>query len=140
MNWGHGITIALIAFISYIVYMGVVLMSKDTQLVTPDYYKDEVQFEREINAQQNAIKNKSDLALELSENGVFIRLNTPDEVELLDINLYRPNAKDGDISIASKGKSMFIDKSELESGKYYVTAEWKAQNESYQMRDTLWIP
>lgn len=140
MNWGHGITIALVAFMSYIVYMGVVLISKNTELVTPEYYKDEVQFEREITAQQNAFNNKSDLELDLSKDGLYIRLTTPDAVDLMDVTLYRPNAKDGDITIESKGKSMFIESAQLKTGKYYVTAEWKAQNENFQMRDTLWIP
>lgn len=140
MNWGHGITIALVAFMSYIVYMGVILISKNTELVTPEYYKDEVQFEREITAQQNAFKNKSDLELDLSKDGLYVRLTTPDVVEHLDVTLYRPNAKDGDIVVEAKGKSMFIENSQLKTGKYYVTAEWKAQNQNFQMRDTLWIP
>lgn len=140
MNWGHGITIVLVAFMSYIVYMGVVLISKNTDLVTPEYYKDEVLFEREINAQQNAFNNKSSLDLDLSKEGLFIKLDTPDEVEALAVTLYRPNTKDGDINEKSSGKSMFIDNTKLKTGKYYVTAEWEAQNQSYQMRDTLWIP
>lgn len=140
MNWGHGITIALVSFISYIVYMGVVLMSKDTDLVTPDYYKDEVQFEQEINAQQNAFDNKSKLDLDLSKDGLFIKLDTPDDVELLAVTLYRPNTKNGDINEKSEGKSMFIENTKLKTGKYYVTAEWEAKNQSYQMRDTLWVP
>lgn len=140
MNWGHGITIALVAFMSYIVYMGVVLISKDTDLVTPEYYKDEVEFEREINAQQNAFDNRSNLDLDLSDDGLFIKLDTPDDVELLAVTLYRPNAKDGDITEKSNGKSMFIDHNKLTTGKYYVTAEWEVQKQSFQMRDTLWIP
>lgn len=115
-------------------------MSKDTDLVTPDYYKDEVQFEQEINAQQNAFDNKSKLDLDLSKDGLFIKLDTPDDVELLAVTLYRPNTKNGDINEKSEGKSMFIENTKLKTGKYYVTAEWEAKNQSYQMRDTLWVP
>ncbi|HLW29411.1 MAG TPA: FixH family protein [Brumimicrobium sp.] len=140
MNWGKGITIALILFMSYIIYMAVILISKSTDLVSPDYYKDEVLFEREITAQQNAINNKSYIDLDISAEGLFIKLDTPDEVSLLDIVLYRPNAKDGDISIESKGKSVFVESSQLKKGRYILTANWEAQNKNFQMRDTLWIP
>ncbi|WP_299206139.1 FixH family protein [Brumimicrobium sp.] len=140
MNWGKGITLALIAFMSFIIYMAVVLISKSTDLVTPEYYKDEVQFEKEITAQQNAMNNQSKLDLDLSPEGLFIKLDTPDDVKLLDITLYRPNTKDGDIILESKGKNAFIEGSQLKKGRYLLTAEWEAQNQSYQMRDTLWIP
>lgn len=140
MNWGHGIAVALIAFMSYIIYMGVVLISKNTDLVTPEYYKDEVKFEREINAQQNAFNTKSSLDLDLSDEGLFIKLDTPNEVDLLAVTLYRPNGKERDINQESNGKSMFIESNMLAAGKYYITAEWEAQNKSFQMRDTLWIP
>ena len=140
MNWGKGITIALIVFMSYIVYMAVILISKSTDLVSPDYYKDEVLFEREINAQQNAFNNKSNLALDISDKGLFIQLNTPDEVDLLSITLYRSNAKADDIHIETRGTSAFIEKSQLKKGRYLLTAEWEAQDQSFQMRDTVWVP
>jgi hypothetical protein len=140
MNWGKGITIALIAFMSFIVYMAVILISKPTELVSPDYYKNEVVFEREINAQTNAIKNKSKLVLDSSADGLFIELKSPDEIELLDIKLYRSNSKEDDVSIESKGKNAFVEKSKLKKGRYLITANWKAQNKSFQLRDTVWIP
>ena len=140
MNWGHGITIALILFMSYIAYMAVVLISKDTELVSVNYYKEEVLFEREINAQQNAINNKSDLTLDVSPEGLFIQLETEGNVDLLNITLYRSNAKGDDINIESKGKSVFIENSQLKKGRYLLTAEWQVQNQSFQMRDTVWIP
>ncbi|HLV42409.1 MAG TPA: FixH family protein [Brumimicrobium sp.] len=140
MNWGKGITIALATFMAYIIYMAYVLISQSTDLVSPDYYKDEVLYEREINAQQNALNNKSHLGFDISTEGLLIQLETPDEVDVLDITLYRSNAKEDDISFETRGKSAFIESSKLKKGRYLLTAEWKAQNRSFQMRDTVWIP
>lgn len=140
MNWGKGITIALIAFMSYIIYMAIVLMNQDTELVTPDYYKKEVLFEQEIIAQKNAINNNSKLDLNLSSEGLFIHLNTPDIVNAMHVKLYRPNTKNDDIVVESDGKNIFIDSHELKKGRYLVTAEWASQNKNFQIRDTLWIP
>ncbi len=119
--------------------MGVVLIGKSTDLVTPEYYKDEVLFEREINAQQNAINNSSKLNIEESAEGLTLRLDTPDEVEVLDISLYRSNSKEDDVNVESKGKNLFIERSKLKKGRYLLTAEWKAHEQSYQLRDTVWI-
>ncbi|RYM32054.1 hypothetical protein ERX46_15310 [Brumimicrobium glaciale] len=139
MNWGKAITIALIAFMSYIVYMVVILISQDTDLVSPDYYKDEVKFETEITAQQNAVDNRSNLNIDVSPEGLYLVLETPDIINALNVQLYRSNAKDDDINIESKGKNLFIESSQLKTGRYYLTTNWKIQDKNYQLRDTVWI-
>lgn len=139
MNWGKAITIALVAFMSYIVYMVVILISQDTDLVSPDYYKDEVKFEREITAQQNAVNNRSNLNIEVSPEGLYLILETPDVINDLKVQLYRSNAKDDDIIVEAKGKNLFIEGSQLKTGRYYLTTNWKIQDKNYQLRDTVWI-
>ncbi|PKR81548.1 hypothetical protein CW751_03210 [Brumimicrobium salinarum] len=139
MNWGHGITIALVAFMSFIVYMGVILIKTPTELVSPDYYKNEVVYEREVTAQQNAINNESNLEIENTEEGLFLQINTIDEVKKAHIKLYRANAKDSDVNIASDGKSVFINKEKLTAGKYYLTVDWKVNDKNFQLRETVWI-
>lgn len=140
MNWGKAITIALIVFMSYIIYMVVVLVSQDTDLVSPDYYKDEVAFEREITAQQNAVNNSSRLNIDVSKEGLYLSLQTPDVINLLNVHLYRANSKSDDVNVEAKGKSLFIESSQLKTGKYYLTTKWKIQDKNFQLRDTVWIP
>lgn len=140
MNWGKAITIALIAFMSYIVYMVIILVSQDTDLVSPDYYKDEVKFEREITAQQNAVNNRSNLNIDVSPEGLYLVLETPDVINALNVQLYRSNAKGDDIIVASKGKNLFIESAQLKTGRYYLTTDWKIQDKNFQLRDTVWIP
>lgn len=114
-------------------------MSKPTELVSEDYYKEEVVFEREINAQQNALDNNSKINIASSAEGIFIKLDTPDEVKGIDINLYRSNSEEDDINIESKGKNVFVESSKLKKGRYLLTADWSVQELNYQLRDTVWI-
>ncbi|WP_107037690.1 FixH family protein [Brumimicrobium mesophilum] len=139
MNWGKAIAIALIAFMSYIIYMVVILVSQDTDLVSPEYYKDEVTFEKEITAQQNAVDNRSNLNIDITPEGLYLVLETPDVINALNVQLYRSNAKNDDIVVQSQGKNLFIENSKLKKGRYYLTTDWEIQNRNYQLRDTVWI-
>ena len=56
-NWGTGIVLAFIGFISFIMYF-VVNMNTDKKLdhdlVTEDYYKQELKYQNDIDKEKNA--------------------------------------------------------------------------------------
>ena len=57
INWGTGIVLAFVAFISFIMYFVVQMNMEDRadhELVTKDYYKKELAYQKEIDAEKNA--------------------------------------------------------------------------------------
>jgi hypothetical protein len=51
-NWGTGIVLAFIGFISFIMYFIIIMMTDNTydhDLVTENYYKQELEFQNDIN-------------------------------------------------------------------------------------------
>ena len=56
-NWGTGIVLAFIAFISFIMYFVISMntdKSLDHDLVNEDYYKQELEFQNDIDKEKNA--------------------------------------------------------------------------------------
>ncbi|WP_338039248.1 FixH family protein [Maribacter litopenaei] len=75
-NWGTGIVLAFIGFIGFILFF-VVRMSTDNRanhdLVTEDYYRQELAYQKEIDAQNNATKDINKLQVRKSPDGLEIR-------------------------------------------------------------------
>lgn len=139
MNWGKGITIFLIAFIGFITTLAVILMRADADLVSKDYYIEEVAYGNEITAQKNAQSTSAKLSKEITVDGVMLTLSST-EVEEGFVELRRSNDPTMDINLTLKGKNIFIDQKHLNSGKYDVVIDWKHSEKSYQLRDVIWIP
>ncbi|MGM0478079.1 MAG: FixH family protein [Bacteroidota bacterium] len=139
MNWGKGIIIALIAFIGFITTLAVFMMKANTQLVSEDYYLQEIEFGSEITAQSNALSDASSVKSEVSDAGVYLTIETPTSIEEGSIHLHRPNNKKLDVRQPLEGKHTFIDRTALESGKYRLTIDWFDGQKHYQLRKDLWI-
>ena len=139
MNWGKGITVALIAFIAFITTLGVKMMRADADLVSEDYYIKEVAYGSEIVAQSNAIKSHASLKKEISQDGVMLSLSST-EVESGTVKIRRANDPNMDINLKLEGKNIFVDQNQLKKGKYELVIDWSHRNKAYQLRDELWIP
>ena len=54
MNWGKKITIVYLAFVALIVTLVIVSVRQKVDLVTPDYYAKELNYQADINKINNA--------------------------------------------------------------------------------------
>lgn len=139
MNWGKGIIIALIAFIGFITTLAVFMMKANTQLVSEDYYLQEIEFGSEIKAQSNALSDTSSVKSEVSDAGVYLTIETPTAIQEGSVHLHRPNNKKLDVQQSIEGKHIFIERKVLESGKYRLTIDWFDGEKHFQLREDLWI-
>tara|TARA_B100000508_G_scaffold141091_1_gene146299 strand:+ start:26594 stop:27013 length:420 start_codon:yes stop_codon:yes gene_type:complete len=139
MNWGKGIALTLIAFIAFIVTLGVKMMRADADLVSEDYYIKEVKYGNEITAQENARSAQVKLTKDVSNDGVMFSIDQA-TIASGKLKLIRSNDPGMDVNVDLKGKNVFIDQEKLSSGKYDVVIDWNDKNKSYQVRDVLWIP
>ncbi len=139
MNWGKGIIIALIAFIGFISTLAVFMMNANTELVSEEYYLEEIEFGTEIKAQSNALSDSSSVNSEVSDAGVYLTIETPTTIEEGVVHLHRPNNKELDVQQPLEGKHIFIDRAVLETGKYRLTIDWNDGQKQFQLRKDLWI-
>ncbi|MCM4170665.1 cytochrome C oxidase Cbb3 [Arenibacter sp. TNZ] len=144
INWGTGIVIAFIAFISFILFF-VVRMSMDHKanhdLVTENYYKAELGYQNEIDAENNAHANEVDLTLETTDTG--LKLLFPENLILKDVkgtvSLYRPSNKnlDFDLPLSLAQDYLLIPDNRLLDGRWDIKVLWEYQGEIYMFKKKI---
>ncbi|MBI1835670.1 MAG: FixH family protein [Flavobacteriia bacterium] len=140
MSWGKGITIAMIAFMTFILYMVFTLMSKNTDLESDDYYKKEIEFEKEIQSLTNTSKLKEKVKVSQLEKYVVIQFPAIEGIDSMRVELFRPNnEKDDQLFILKETKTLTILKSKLKIGIYNLNIHFKIKNESYMQKETIRI-
>jgi hypothetical protein len=138
MNWGKGIVIALTLFIGFISFLVVKIMSQDVDLVSEDYYKQEIDYEARIQKEQNGLNNAA--KIELIDQEAYVVVQLPDSSSLTNVvlNLKRPNDKKLDKSFKIEGtKTFMLPKSSLEKGKYELTIEYTINGEECLMKKEI---
>ena len=144
MNWGTGVVIAMISFIVFIltfVYRSVVVDEYQHELVSEDYYKDELLYQEEIDKMTKARELKVNLSIARTADGLV--LTFPAEFDAKDISgtihLQRPSNKklDYELEIDLVDNVLLIPDEHLVSGKYLVIVDWKHDASEYLFKEVI---
>lgn len=138
MNWGKGIAIFLVTFIVFITTLAVILMRASADLESEDYYLKEIKFGDEIEAQQNAKNSNISLVDFFDNDGLILKIEGTDSIDLAELKLTRPDNPSKDITKTFKGDMVYVSLAELEKGLYKVVIDWENEH-SYQLRKEIWI-
>tara|TARA_R110002049_G_scaffold304783_1_gene500371 strand:+ start:1056 stop:1502 length:447 start_codon:yes stop_codon:yes gene_type:complete len=143
-NWGTGIVLAFIGFISFIMYF-IITMNVDKKyshdLVSEDYYADELAYQDDINKLTNANNLNQNISYKKSDEGLII--NFPDDIDYKKITgkvfLYRPSNKqlDFDTAISLSKPYLLIPDNRLVDGRWNIKIDWKLNNQSYLYKETI---
>tara|TARA_R110002051_G_scaffold65839_1_gene119472 strand:+ start:18548 stop:18994 length:447 start_codon:yes stop_codon:yes gene_type:complete len=144
INWGTGIVLAFIAFISFILFF-IIRMNLDDKanhdLVTEDYYKAELGYQKEIDAQNNANTDYSKLSITKTPEGLLIAF--PEDLDLEKVtgtvSLYRPSNKhlDFDYPIRLSNSHLLIPDKSLLEGRWDINVLWEYKNETYLLKKSI---
>ena len=144
INWGTGIVIAIVGFMSFILYF-VITMSTDTKyrhdLVTDKYYQQELEYQQQIEAEENSKTLKENINLEQSVGGLIV--NFPKDLDYTKIKgkvfLYRPSNKllDFEIPISISKKYLLVPEKRLLDGRWNITVSWSYKNKDYLFKKEL---
>ena len=144
INWGTAIVLVFISFISFILFF-IFRMSTDERanhdLVTEDYYRAELAFQKEIDDQNNAAKNSAQLSIQQTEEGIIIRF--PQKLDYTKVtgtvSLYRPSNKklDTDIDLKLSSNQLLIPDKHLLDGRWDINVAWNYGNETYLFKEKL---
>ena len=143
INWGTGIFIAMLSFMIFIlsfVYKAVALDEYQHELVSEDYYKDELHYQEEIDKMNNATALKQDISLRNSNQGIYISF--PEEIDESsikgEISFQRLSNGKLDFSevIVLSGHEQLIPSDKLVSGKWIVKIDWEDGKNEYLYKDS----
>ncbi len=138
INWGTGIVITIVAFISFIMYFVVTMTTNQAythELVTEKYYQKELGYQKQIQANNNANALKNKLSIEKVAEGIQVVF--PKDFDPKGITgkvfLYRPSDKqlDFEISISLSNTYLLVPDKRLLGGRWNITLEFTYENTPY---------
>jgi len=142
INWGTGIIIAFIGFISFILFF-VIKMSTDHKanhdLVIEEYYKAELGYQDEINARVNAKKIK----LEIKKIAEGLSITFPEHIDeekiTGSVSLYRPSNKhlDFDLPLRLSNSHLLIPDKRLLDGRWDIKIFWNYNKKDYLHKESI---
>lgn len=123
MNWGKGIAIAMGMFIVFIVILASTLMSHKVDLVSEDYYQQEVNYQDEIDARERGYSFQPIIAT-IQDDYLSIRIPDDWSTRQVEVVLTRPNDQtlDRKYSITDT-KSLLVPLRQLTKGAYTLRSE-----------------
>lgn len=139
MNWGKGITIALVLFMGFIIFLTSYMMSRNVDLDNENYYIREIAYEEEITAMKNAGKQER---IELTDNETHLIVKLPEtgNYEDVQLDLMRPNDDKGDRSFSLRdSRTLTIDKKELEKGSYRVEISYRNGKDNCLQKEEIYL-
>ena len=140
MNWGKGIIVAFVLFIGFIVTLVVILMSKNVDLQSEDYYKKEINYQEEITQQRAANDLKEKVKMQVQDDFVVIQLPDSISISAVELLFMRPdNDKDDQRFLIEDTKSYLVPKAKLKAGKYLVEMRYSVNGISCLQKEELFI-
>ena len=141
MNWGHKITLSFIAFAAFIIYMVVGAFRQNVDLVTDDYYAQEIAYEakmikkanfNKLESKPKVVANKGGISLDFFEN----------KVENGSVYFYHPSREifdqTIDLKLDDKGRQN-IPRGNLVAGLYRINLQWTSDGKEYFHQETIFI-
>lgn len=133
-NWGVGITIVIIAFMTFILSFVYKASQTNTDLTSEDYYEQEINYQQTIEAKNNALNLKNDFKFSQSEE--FFIVTFPSSVGSIEegyIHFYRPENADLDkkFKLELSNGIMAFPKESLVKGGYHLKISWHINDQDY---------
>ena len=144
MNWGNKLLIVFALFAGMMSYMVYRCFSVPVDLVSKEYYNDEIAYQQVIDGTKNA--NALSGKTTITENQSNISIQLPEEMRKRTIKgkilFYCPSNLDNDKKIElitdTNGKQD-IDSKKVTKGKYTVKIDWTDNNKLYHVEQPLTV-
>jgi len=144
ISWPTGIIIAIVAFVIFIlsfVYKATFVPAYDHHLVSDDYYKDELNYQQEIDKQNRGAELKENITIKKEGSGLTIYFPSEFEPTQISGTIYfqRPSNDKIDFNqpIELTTNKYFLTNINLIEGRWNVKIEWTVNNETYLFKEKI---
>ncbi|MFY7899956.1 MAG: FixH family protein [Chitinophagaceae bacterium] len=143
ISWGNILLVAFLLFIALMVVMVYNAVNTTYDLVSKDYYKEELRYQDKIDGVTNALK-LGNVHVQQTANNIIIQL--PNEVTATSINgsvlLYcKTDAnKDKKFILNTNNQNVFsISKKGIVKGEYQLQIQWTALDKQYYVEKIITV-
>lgn len=136
--------IGMVLFIAFIMYMVITMMTDDRynhDLVTEEYYQKDLEYQQEIDAEENASEISGKITTTKVEDGLL--LSFPEEMMKSategQIALYRPSNQqlDFQLPLQLNDSKMLIPQDKLLAGRWDIRVSWKMEGKPYLYKESI---
>lgn len=144
LNWGKGIVIAIILFVSFIMFFVIKMTTSveyDHDLVTEKYYEKELKYQEKIDASQNAKDLGEKIVFERTADGLIITFPKQLQGKNLEgkVFLYRPSDKqlDFEVPLSKVQNYLLVPDNRLLDGRWNISIELKHEKKDYFFKEEI---
>lgn len=136
-NWGHGIAIGYSAFACGMLFLVYLCVQQKIELVRPDYYNQELQYQQRINQKANTAALSQRLEITYNRDAKNVTVQLPNELNgtpSLDVRFYRPDDSHLDRVLhqaVSSGNAATLNTAGMKSGLWRMELQWNRDGKSY---------
>lgn len=140
MNWGNSIVLVFVLFAAFILYMVVRAFQEDFDLVTEDYYAQEIGYQKKIEQKSNLEAGER---IVLRKEDESIHFSFPkDQLPEGEIHFYHQSQKALDKRIAIKASSemqQVVSLNKFIQGYYRINITWESDGVDYFQQEKIYI-
>ena len=144
MNWGWKIFILYTGFVIMTLIVVIYTMTQKVELVTDDYYKEEIAYQKQIDRIKNAKRLKDPLTVEYLPSKAIIVFTFPDEHVKVGLDgsilFYRPSDTSEDRKVIIKPDDhgiQMLNVRKLPTGYWRVKVLWSSGGTEYYINKEL---
>lgn len=141
MNWGKGIIIGMATFMGFILFLVISLMQHKVDLVSEDYYQQEIDYDTHINAVNTYNQSKEKIAVKLTENELQLEFPATMQDDSIHVQLKRPDNELLDMQLGIDGMPLAaIPLEKLHKGRYDLIVTGTVGKKDFIYEDVVTIP
>ena len=144
INWGTGIVIFIIMFVSGMAFLVYIAFNQKINLVNEDYYPLELEHQKMINKENNTSKLDQNISISFTGDSILLHFPALEDYSKVtgSVVFYRPSDFEKDIThdlqLANNGQQI-LSTSELMKGKYTMKVDWNYDNTAYFTKKDIHI-
>tara|TARA_Y100001972_G_scaffold129055_1_gene193797 strand:+ start:1130 stop:1567 length:438 start_codon:yes stop_codon:yes gene_type:complete len=141
-NWGTKIALSFFLFGVFILYMVVQAFRQDFDLVTENYYQEELQYQERIQEKANLLRSGDEIIIESNVGDVLFKFPESFSDAEGTIYFYHPSRKLFDKTFQvdlNDQNQQSINRDELVRGRYKVKVSWQVGGLSYFQEKELYL-
>ena len=143
LNWGYKIAMVYLLFVAGIIYLVVQASRQNIDLVTENYYAEEIQYQQRIDEKNNAQLLSAPLDINV-QHGV-LTVSFPQEFSQKkltgEVTLYCPSDAKKDLSrnLQTEDNKMKISLPEQNQGFHQLKVKWESEGVKYYFEKNLML-
>lgn len=136
MNWGKGLVISLVLFMSFITILVVLMFRSAEDSFDKDYYEKGLAYDVEYQQKQQVITDQAEPTISYNDEVLSITFKAADSGQ---INFKRPSSKKEDKVINFTDNEVNINRKELLNGEWKIILKWTHNQKNYLCEKNIFL-